>query len=251
MSSPILSGQSDKSALLEAIDASKRQGSVDDAPQPFTSYQASGNRKGIHVKVFAKVLLPPPRRDAAKQDGVGVSAISPQDPSHADRHPIGKIVPVLFSRADEIEVLDNGLQSGDNPHHNGEDGARKRNGNLGRRDGLRNGLPRHDRGCLEGTSHHLFLWQVSTPYARVRGHEEDKDSRRQEDRDQRAYGLGVELVLGGRLEQKANPKVGHQAVGNVCTARRDVAGYQVDSLGISNTVIALCDAAVHQLRGLG
>ncbi|KAJ0164058.1 hypothetical protein CTA2_1829 [Colletotrichum tanaceti] len=229
--------------------AAEFQGGVDDTSETLAGDEAGGGGEAVRLEALGEVLPPPPRSDGAGHDGVGVAAVGAEDPGDTDGHPVGEVLAVLHAVADEVEVLDDGLEGADDAHDDGEDGAGLGDGELGHGDGLGDGLPGEDGGGTEGAR---LLGPHLLPDAGVGGHEQDKDAGREEDADAGADGLGVELQVGGRAQEEADAEVGDQGGGDVGGTRGDTAGDEVDALGgLDVEALAGGDAAKDELGGLG
>lgn len=106
----------------------KLERSVDHASKTLSSNQTSRNSESVRLEVLGEILGPPPGSDGAEQDGVGVAAVGTQYPSDTNRHPVGEPLAELLTLADEVEVLEDGLEYTPDAHDNREDAAAPRDG---------------------------------------------------------------------------------------------------------------------------
>lgn len=138
------------------------------------------------------------------------------------------------------------MDDADDSHDDGEDTGGKRDGDLGKRDCLGNGLPSDDGGGGESTS-----LSVDVSDTGVGGHEEDEDTGGEEDGDDGAHGLCVELQVRRGSEEETNTEVADEVGGDVGCTGGNVSGNEVDTLGILEGVAVLGDATKDKLRSLG
>jgi hypothetical protein len=249
LSLPLSARQGNLSSLERTGNLSELEGGVDDTTETFSSDQSSSDRERIHLKVVVEPLAPPPCSDRAKENSVGVARVRAENPGNTDRHPVGEPVTVLLAGSNEPEVLDDSLDSAENTHGDGEVSRRLGNGDAGHGDSGGNSLPSSDGGSSEGADiGGIVAGLVDT---RVSRHEEDEDTRSQEDGDESSHGLSVELQLGRSLEEETNSEVADERVGDVGSTRGDVTSDKVDSLSILDGKVALGDTTVNKLRGLG
>jgi len=199
--------------------------------------------------VVVEPLAPPPSGDRAEENGVGVTRVGAENPGDTDGHPVGEPVAVLLAGTDEPEVLDDSLDSAEDTHSDGEVGRRLGDGDAGHGDSGGNSLPSSDGGSGEGADISGIVAGLED--TRVGRHEQDEDTRGKEDRDESSHSLGVELQLGGSLEEETNSEVADEGVGNISSTGGNVTGDKVDSLGGLDVEVALGDTTVDKLGGLG
>lgn len=187
------------------------------------------------------------------------------DKSERNSHPIGQIATDILVLANEVEVADEGLDSGHGAHDACEAGevsqicSGRRDWDEGcshcrgdgdvkgrRSDGHGDGSPRGHGGGGEGAGV-VLIWADDTG---VRTHEEDEDAWREPHGDEGADGLGVPLGARGRAEEETGAEVRGQGGGHVGCARGDTACDEVEGLFLADReVLGGGDAAEDELRG--
>lgn len=146
-------------------------------------------------------------------------------------------------------MLHDSLDSAKDTHGDGEIGGGLGDRDAGHGDSSSDSLPSSDGGSSERADiSGIVTGSIDT---RVGRHEENEDTGGKEDGDDSTHGLGVELQLGGSLEEETNSEVADKRVGNVSSTGSNVTGNKVDSLGVLDGEVVLGDTTVDQLGGLG
>lgn len=143
-------------------------------------------------------------RDGRTNDGSDGIVGLRDDERDSHSHPVRKPPSPVLSWPDKVEVTDNDLNDRSSSHNTSKDSRAGRDRQVRKCHGFCDGAPGGDRGCAEGAR----LEVVWPDQARVRGHEDDEDARRQEHRDKGTDRLGVELEVWRCSEQETDSKVG-------------------------------------------